>query len=789
MIKNYLKIAWRNLWKSKFFSAINILGLGLGMACSILIMLWVQNELSVDAFHTNGPRLYAVIERQYYDHKIVGQYAVPGLLGQEMKKTLPQVEYAVDMGFNSTSTFQVGNKIIKLEGTAASADFFKMFSYKLLQGNPQTALNSPVSIAISRKMAGEFFGSPQMAIGKTIKYQDKKDFTITAVFEDLPHNTSQKFEFLLNWDNFLKENDWAKAWGNNGPTAYVMLREGTNPALFNKKIARFLDTYNKEQNSAFREELGIQKFGDVYLHSNFKNGVPEEGRIQYVHLFSIIAIIILVIACINFMNLTTARSVKRAREIGVRKVVGAVRSVLIQQFIGEAILLTCYAAFIAIVIVLLLLPVFNSLTQKQIEFPFGQGSFWLGLIGLTLITGILSGSYPALFLSSFNPVKVLKGTVKLSTGAAWFRKGLVVVQFVLSVVLIVSTIVIAKQVNYIQTKNLGYDRENLIYIPLEGNLPAQYKVFKDEAMKMPGIQQIAHLSDSPIGFGSTTGGVNWDGKDPNLNIEFTQVSAGYDLIKTMKLTMAAGRDFSRNFATDSSGYIINESALKRIGYANPIGRNFTMWGKKGKIIGVLKDFHFNSLHDPIQPLIIRFGEEEKYGMILLRTKPGQTKQALATAEQLCKELNPSFQFSYYFADAEYQKLYQNEQVVGDLSNAFAFLAIFISCLGLLGLAMFTAEQRIKEIGIRKVLGASVTSLFTLLSKEFLILVLIALCIATPLAWLAMDKWLQGYSYRTTVDWWVFVLAGVVAIVIALITVSFQSFKAALMNPVKSLRSE
>ncbi|WP_295798794.1 ABC transporter permease [Mucilaginibacter sp.] len=789
MIKNYLKIAWRNLWKNKFFSAINILGLGLGMACSILIMLWVQNELSVDAFHTNSGRLYSVIERQYYDHKIVGQYATPGLLGQEMKKTLPQVEYAVDMGFNNTSTFQVGNKIIKLEGTAASADFFKMFSYKLLKGSPQTALNSPVSIAVSKKMAGEFFGSPQMAIGKTIKYQNKKDFTVTAVFEDLPHNTSQKFEFLLNWDNFLKENEWAKAWGNNGPTTYVMLREGSNPALFNKKIARFLDNYNKEQNAAFRVELGIQKFGDVYLRSNFKNGVPEEGRIQYVHLFSIIAIIILVIACINFMNLTTARSVKRAREIGVRKVVGAVRSVLIQQFIGEAVLLTCYAASIAIVIVLLLLPVFNSVTQKQIEFPFWQSDFWLGLIGLTLITGILSGSYPALFLSSFNPVKVLKGTAKLSAGAAWFRKGLVVVQFVLSVVLIISTIVISKQVNYIQTKSLGYDRENLIYIPLEGNLPAQYKVFKDEAMKMPGIQQIARLSDSPIGFGSTTGGVNWDGKDPNLNVEFTQVSAGYDLIKTMKLTMAAGRDFSRDFATDSVGYIINESALKRVGYTNPIGRDLTMWGKKGKIIGVLKDFHFNSLHDPIQPLIIRFGEEEKYGMVLLRTKPGQTKQALATAEKLCKELNPSFQFSYYFADAEYQKLYQNEQVVGKLSDAFAFLAIFISCLGLLGLAMFTAEQRIKEIGIRKVLGASVSSLFTLLSREFLILVLIALCIATPLAWLAMDKWLQGYSYRTTVDWWVFGLAGVVAIVIALVTVSFQSFKAALMNPVKSLRSE
>ncbi|MDB4918516.1 ABC transporter permease [Mucilaginibacter sp.] len=789
MIKNYLKIAWRNLWRNKFFSTINILGLALGMACSVLIILWVQNELSVDSFHKNSDRLYAVIERQYYDHKIMGQYSVPGVLADEMKKTLPQVEYAVQMAWNNQNTFQVGTKILKLEGTSASADFFKMFSYPLIQGNAQTALNSPVSIALSRKMAVDFFGSPQEAIGKTIRYENKKDFKVTAVFEDLPHNVSNKFEFLINWDNFLEENKWAKDWGNNGPVAYIMLRAGANAALFDKKIAHFLDTYDKDQSAAFREQLGIQKFEDVYLHNNFKNGKPEDGKIEYVHLFSILAVFILVIACINFMNLTTARSVKRAREIGVRKVVGAVRSVLIRQFVGEAILLTCFAAIIALVIVMLLLPVFNSVTQKQIEFPFGQVKFWLGLVGLTVITGLLSGSYPALFLSSFNPVKVLKGAVKLTTGAAWFRKGLVVVQFMLSVVLIIGTIVISKQVNYIQTKNLGYDRENLIYIPLEGDLTAKYKVFKDEALNMPGIQQVTRISDAPTNFGSTTSGVKWNGKDPNVNVMFTQVSTGYDFVKTMKLKLVSGRDFSRDFATDSVGYIINETSLKRIGYTNPIGKPFTMWGKKGTIVGVLKDFHFNSLHDPILPLIIRFGEETNYGMALIRTKPGQTKQALASAEKLCRELNPNFQFSYYFADAEYQKQYISEQVVGKLSNAFAFLAIFISCLGLLGLAMFTAEQRIKEIGIRKVLGASVGSLFTLLSKEFLVLVLIALCIASPLAWLAMHKWLQGYSYRTSIDWWVFVLSGFIAILIALATVSFQSVKAALMNPVKSLRSE
>jgi len=791
MIKNYLKIAWRNLWRNKFFSTINILGLALGMACSVLILLWVQSELSVDAFHANGSRLYTVYERQFYDNKVVGQYAVPGVLANEMKKVIPEIEYATSFSFNNNddNTFRVGNKILKIEGSAADSDYFKMFSYHLLEGNPVTALNTPVSIAISRKMAEDFFGSPQAAIGKTILYGNRKNFTITAVFENLPQNTSEKFDYLINWDNFLKENDWAKQWGNNGPQAYIMLRADANPALVDKKITRFLDKYDKYQSKAFREELGLQKFGDVYLHSDFENGKPAGGRIEYVHLFSIVAVFILLIACINFMNLTTARSVKRAREIGVRKVVGAVRSVLIQQFIGEAVLLTFIAVIIAIILVVVLLPIFNSVTQKQISYPFNHLYFWLWLVGLTFITGFLSGSYPALFLSSFNPVKVLKGAIKLSSGAAWFRKGLVVFQFVLSVVLIIGTIVISKQVNYIQSKNLGYDKENLIYVPLEGDLPAKYEIFKDEALKMPGVQFVTRITNTPTNFGSSTGDIKWDGKDPNLTVEFTQVAVGYDFVPTMKLKMAYGRDYSRDFVTDTSNYLINEAALKRIGYADPIGKPLTLWGKKGKIVGVLKDFHFNSLHEPIYPLIVRLLDTGHYGSILVRTQPGQTKQALATIAKLCRELNPNFTFSYAFSDEEYQKLYNNEQIVGKLSNAFAFLAIFISCLGLLGLAMFTAEQRIKEIGIRKVLGASMGSLFALLSKEFLILVLIALLIASPIAWFAMNKWLQNYSYHTHMEWWIFALSGVISILIALITVSFQSAKAALMNPVKSLRSE
>ncbi|MBS1529642.1 MAG: ABC transporter permease [Bacteroidetes bacterium] len=789
MIKNYLKVAWRNLFRNKFFSAINILGLALGMACSILILLWVQNELSVDGYHVNGRNIYAIIERQYYDNKVMGQYSVPGVLANELKKVFPEVKYATGFDGGAQNTFQVGEKILKLNGAAADSDVFKMFSYKLLEGQPQTALNTPSGIAISRKMAEDFFGSPQAAIGKTVKYEDKDNFKITGVFENLPENSSIKFDYLINWFQYLKENDWAKDWGNNGPGAYVQLRPDADAKAFDKKLTHFIEKYNKPT-KAFREELGVQRFSEVYLHSELKdNGHVSGGRIEYVHLFTIVAVFILLIACINFMNLTTARSVKRSREIGIRKVVGAVRPVLIRQFIGEAILLTFLAVIVAVALVIVLLPVFNTITQKQIEYPFVHASFWAALVALTLITGAIAGSYPALFLSSFNPVTVLKGALKLSSGSVWFRKGLVVFQFWMSIVLIIGTIIISRQVNYIQTKNLGYNRENLIYIPMDGDLVAKYELFKNEATNMPGIKDVTRSSNSPTNFGSSTIGVNWDGKDPNSNIMFTQISVGYDFTKTMELKMAQGRDFSKAYSTDTTNYLLNETAASRLPYKNPIGQNFTMWGKKGKIIGVIKDFHFNSFHDPIYPLVVRLDFKNVYGSILVRTKPGETKAAIASIEKLCKDLNPAFTVNYQFSDKEFEKLYRNEAVVSSLSDAFAALGIFISCLGLLGLAMFTAEQRTKEIGIRKVLGASVGSLFTLLSREFVILVIIAMFIASPVAWWAMGKWLSGYQYAVPISWWIFVLAGIIAIVITLITVSFQSVKAALMNPIKSLRSE
>jgi len=790
MFRNYVKIAWRTITRNKTHSLINISGLAVGIACSLLILLWVQNEIEMDAWHKNGPQIYAVYQRSHGDHKDLAGYGTPAHMADEMKKVIPDVLYATPMDWGTQNTFQVGGKILKLNGFFAGADYFKVFDSPLLQGSAQSALNTPATIAISHKMADQFYGSPQAAIGKSIRFENQKNFIISAVFEDLPKTSSQKFDYLINWQEFLDENGWTQDWSNAGPRTFIMLRTDANAALVEKKVFHFLDAYDKNQKKGVRTiDLGLQPYNELYLHGNFTGDKIDGGRIEYVNLFSMVAVFILLIACINFMNLSTARSVKRAREIGVRKVIGAVRSVLIKQFIGESMMVTVIAVAFSILLLILLLPAFNQVTQKQIDLPFAEPAFWTRLLAITLITGLVSGSYPALFLSSFNPVKVLKGTLKLGSGVTLFRKGLVVFQFILSIALIISTIIISKQVNFIQTKNLGYDRENLIYLPLDGDLVKKYDILKSEALKQPGIQSITRINADLTNIENGTSGVDWTGKNPDDKIMFTQASVGYDFVNAMKLRMLAGRDYSKDFVSDSVGYLINEAALNRIGYKDPIGKPLTFWGKKGTIIGVLKDFHFNSLHEQIKPLVIRFGEKDQYGIAMIRTLPGQTKQALASLESICKKLNPSFPFNYTFSDDEYKNLYQNEQVVGKLSNAFAFLAIFISCLGLLGLAMFTAEQRFKEIGIRKVLGASAGVLFATLSQEFIVLVIIAVLIASPLAYLGMNKWLMNYQYKIELSWWIFALSALIALFITLVTISFQTLKAAMSNPIKSLRSE
>ncbi|MGC4096116.1 MAG: ABC transporter permease [Nitrospira sp.] len=790
MFKNYFKTAWLNLWRDKFFSLIKLSGLALGIACSLLIMLWANDEQSVDAFHKNGAQLYSIFERRYNNGQIGGGYATQGLMPDELKRVFPEVEYATGFGWSGLNTFEANNKIIKENGNYAGQDFFNMFTYPLLEGSAATALQSPVDLAVSKKMAEDFFGSPGQAIGKTIRFNNKRDLQITAVFDNVPANSSLQFDYMVNWQAFMEDNEWVKNWGNNGPGTCILLRKGTDAKAFENKISRFLDNYNKEQTAQVYIRLGIQRYGDVYLRPDLdKNGNVTGARFQYVKLFSIVAIFILLIACINFMNLETARSLKRAKEIGIRKAVGAVRFALIKQFLGEALLIVAIAVFLSLGLVWLALPAFNQVTGKAIHVPFQEPGFWMNLAVLWLITGLISGSYPAIYLSSFKPVRILKGPLKFSSNVVWFRKGLVVFQFILSIIFITGTIVVTKQVNYIQSLNLGYDRENLLYIPLEGDLKTGYAVFKTEALKMPGIKDVTHSTASPTIINNGTTGVSWEGKDPNSKIDIAQVAVGYDFIKTLNMQILQGRDFSRDLATDSANYIINETALNVIGYKNPLGKPLTLWGMTGTIIGVVKDFHFSSLHDQINPLMLRLGENYDGGIALVKTEAGKTKEALASLEKIYKELNPKVPFTYRFSDEEYQKLYKSEQVVNQFARYLAFLAIFISCLGLLGLVIFTAEQRTKEFGIRKVLGAGPVIVFGLLSREFLWLVGVAIVIALPVAWYFSNQWLQDFAYKTDLSWWVFVAAACTALVIALITISFQALKAAFANPVKSLRTE
>ncbi len=789
MYKSYFILGWRNLIKNKVFSFINISGLSLGLICSVLIALWVQDEYNMDAFHEDLDRIYTITSTEYSGQEITyGGYDTPGLLGEELKRVFPEVEYGCNYGWIEYRVFSLEEKKIKQPGNFAGADFFKIFSYPLLLGSKETALKTPESVAISRKMATAFFGSPELAMDKSIRYENYRDLKVTAVFEDLGDNVSEKFEYVCTWDFFVERNEWVKDWGNSGPITFIKLREHVNAEELKPKLQHFLKSYDEDYGNMYRLELSLQPFGEKYLYSNFKDGKVAGGRIEYVRLFSLVAIFILLIACVNFMNLSTARSLKRAREIGVRKVNGAIKASLIGQFMLEAIMLTFIAVVIALVALVTLLPQFNLLTGKSIRLPVTAGTFWLGMIALTLVTGIISGSYPALLLSSFKPILVLKQNLKTSSAALFFRKGLVVFQFALSMIFIAGMIVIHEQVTFVQTKNLGYQKNNLIYLPLSGSIASNFETFKQEALKVSGIREISQMSHRPLQIENTTGGVQWEGKSPDTDPLFVQVAVGYNFVNTMQATLIAGRDFSEDMA-DSANYLINEQALRVIGYKDPIGMPLTFWGIKGTIIGVVKDFHFNSLHVPIEPIIIRLNRGHAWGVALIRIEPEKISAALADLEQLHKELNPDFIFNYQFADEEYASLYKSEQVVKQLSGYFAFLAIFISSLGLLGLVIFTSEQRTKEVGIRKVLGASVSQIVTLLSKDFVKLVVISILISTPVAYYVMNNWLKGFEYRISIQWWIFFVASGGAVAIALLTISFQAIKAALANPVNSLRSE
>ncbi|NID09659.1 ABC transporter permease [Fibrivirga algicola] len=785
MFRNYLKIAWRNIAKSKTFSFINVLGLALGMTCSLLILLWVKDERSINKFHENGPRLYQVFENQKWTgNEVSTTSATPGPLAPALKAEIPEVDKTVKITWEEEHLLAVGSTAYKEKGRYASADLFQIFTFPLSHGNPKTAITGATSIVISEKAALKLFGKTDV-LGRIIKFDNKENRQITGVMRDIPETSTLKFDFVLPLGPYETKNEWLNKWDNNGIRTFAQLHPTASLDRVNAKILNMVEQHKKEVTTI---TTFLFPFEDTYLYSKFTNGQRDGGRVEYVRLFTIVAIFILIIACINFMNLATARSAKRAKEVGIRKVVGAERMYLIGQFVGEAVLTAGMALVFAVVLVQLLLPAFNRLTEKQIAIQYSNPFYWLTLLGLALVTGIVSGSYPALFLSSLQPVRILKGTLRFNAGAILFRQGLVVFQFALSLLLIIGTLIAGRQVDFIRTKNLGLDRENVVYMALEGDLPKRYESFKQELLQSPGIQDVSASGSDPMDIGNSTIGVEWTGKDPADKTLFTQMPVGYDFLNTMKVKLLDGRDFSKSNVTDTTNYLVNEEAARRMGMKNPVGQYLKFWQKPGKIIGLVKNFHLNSLRVAIEPLILRL-DTTYSSTLLVRTRAGQTEKALASMRQLAKKYNPAYPFDYQFADDSFEKQYKSETLIGKLANYFAILAIFIACLGLFGLAMFTAEQRTKEIGVRKVLGASVPNIVALLSKDFLRLVLIAILLASPIAWYAMSQWLLDFKYRINIEWWVFALAGTLAIAIALLTVSFQSIKAALTDPVKSLRSE
>jgi predicted permease len=783
MLRIYFTTTVRLLRKQKAYALLNLSGLALGLTTSLLILLWVRHELSYDQYHEKLDRLYFV---WHHVDPSTGWVVsdTQGPIAPALLAEVPEIANATRITFPRDMQLTVGEKRFKESGRYADPALFEMFSFPLVAGNLRTVLRDLSSIAISDSLAYKYFGGIGPALGKTVRVENKDNYIVSAVFRTIPDNSSERFDFVLPFEVLYKADEGARSWGNSFLLTYVELKENASMAEVNGKVANLVKRHDPEA----RYSLYLQPLADLHLYDPVRGGKHAGGRISYVRLFGAVAAFILLIACINFMNLTTARSVQRAKEVGVRKSVGAGRGSLIIQFMCESIGLSVLAAGVALLLVRLLLPWFNGITDKQLALPFASPGFWGLLGGITLLTGLVAGSYPALQLSSFKPVQVLKGTPRVGSGSAHLRQGLVVFQFVLSTLMIVATVVVYQQVQYIRSKDIGLQRENLVSLPAGPGIAGHYEPYRNQLLTQAGIVGVTRSNYRPLGVYNTTGDVAWDGKAPDQMISFQILKVDHDYAAVTGLTLLQGRDFSRKFATDSLRFVVNEEAARLMGMQHPVGQRLKLWDREGSIIGVVKNFHSRSVHSAQLPLIMTL-EPEECGMVMVRTQAGKTAEALGALEKLHRQHAPEELFEYRFMDEEFERIYRDDVMMGKLANGFAFVAVFISCLGLFGLAAFTAEKRTKEIGIRKVMGASVAGIVALLSKEFLRPVLLAILIASPVAWYLMDRWLGNFAYKIDINWQVFALAGGAALLVALLTVSFQSIRAALANPVKSLRSE
>jgi putative ABC transport system permease protein len=800
MFKNYFKIAWRNLVKNLQFTFLNLIGLSTGLACAILIYLWISDETNINKFNKNDNQIYQVMQPSEGGNGAIEN--TPGLLASSLAKEIPEVEYAASVipstWFSNKGLFSLNDAHIRADGGFVSDNFFNIFSCRFIEGNANQLFKGENNLAISHELALKLFGTTNNVIGKTIEWNQQGfngNYIVSGVFEKFPSNATIQFDAIFNYTQFLDQNPKLLNWGNNDPNTYVLLKKGTNPDAFNKKLAGFIKTKNAQS----KETLFAQRFSDTYLNNHYENGKPSGGRIEYIKLFLIIAIFILMIACINFMNLSTAKALKRMKEVGIQKVMGANRRSLVIQYLSESLLMAFLSMLVALMLVSVLLPAFKQITGKDFNIQFTTG-FVAVIIIITFLTGIIAGSYPALYLSGFKPALILKGKLKNSVVEALVRKGLVVFQFTISIILIVSMMVVYQQIQLIETINLGYDRDHVIYFDKGGKLSdnkddyKQGAVYKDletfiqQIKTIPGVVDASNFRHSIVNRDGGTTDVTWQGKPPADQISFTDIAGGYDFIETLGIKMKEGRSYSTAFGSDNDKVVLNEAAVKVIGLTNPLGKTVTIWGDKKQIIGVTKDFHFQSLYENIKPCFFDLSMNQRVSKIIVRIKAGNEK---ATIERLSKfyKTYTGETLDYKFLDDDYQALYASEERVAVLSKYFAGIVIIISCLGLFGLAAFTAQKRRKEIGIRKVIGASVTNITTMLSVDFLKLIALSLLIAFPVSWWLMNNWLQSFAYRITITSFVFFITGISVLLITLGTVSFQSIKAGVANPVKSLRTE
>jgi len=790
MLKSFFKTTIRTLLKNKTYSLLNIMGLAIGIACTGLIFLWVEDEVNFDAVNVKKDRIYMALNNWPNNGKISTFASTPGPLGPAMKAEITGVaNVARYTEGDATLLFKIGERSIYASGNYADSTIFSIFTMPFVQGNAVSAFKQPNSIVLTEKTVKKFFGANQNVIGKTLRVDNSQDFMVTGVIKDFPENTSLQFEWLCPFEPYFKNRPWMQEWGHNNVITFVELDNNTNLTAVNRQLHSFIKKFEADAlPSTF-----LFSMNDWHLRFDFENGKQTGGgRIQYVHLFTIIAWIILFLACINFMNLATARSEKRSKEVGVRKVLGSGKKRLVLQFIGEAMFMSLLAVVASTFIMSLALPLFNTITQKNLSLNFSSPVHMLVLAAITIVCGLVAGSYPSLYLSSFNPVFVLKGIKLKNSSAGVIRKDLVIMQFTTSIVLIISTVIVYQQIQHVKKRDLGYNKNNLLETDLQGDMGKNFNAIKQDLLNTGAVDNAALFDHELVHSGNNTFGFKWKGKDPKSKQLISQRYVSPEMLSTAGIKIIQGRDFKANPAADSNNVIITESLAKVMNMQTVIGQTIQNGNATYNIVGVVKDMVYGNMYgntsDPIVFYSTAHYEDESLMYIRLKsTIP--TESALAKVEAVIKKHNPAYPFNYRFTDDVFNQLFLSEALVSKLSRVFAALAIIICGLGLFGLAAYTAERRIKEIGIRKVLGASVTGLATMLSTEFLKLVMVSALLAFPIAWFAMHAWLQNYAYHVDIQWWVFAAAGAAAILIAIATISYQAIKAALMNPVRAIKAE